>query len=430
MVYLQNRWWARPFAKLRPSAVKPALQCTPISRIQSRNGGLYLIDQFRDRMPIGIQHNIVASLSEFVGTFFYMLTALGCTAVVNAPSTAEQKDGDNLAANPAKLQFIALAWGMSIAVNAWVFFRISGGLFNPAVTFAMLLIRATGPLRALLIVVGQMLGSIAASAVIRGLLPNGTAAGTKLAAGTTVTQGLFIEMFLTAQVVFAIFMLAAEKHRATYVAPVGIGLAVFICVMMGAYYTGAGLNPARSFGPCVVTWDFPSYHWIYWAGPFLGSCLATGFYMLVRKLEYWTVNPHQDADAGLVGAFLAGDDPKRHDKKGGEIHAEKSDGQLCHAEKKNKNKLKHHNNDKGVLGNEIGGNGGKDDHDLDYDKDKNMPDSPNETSTSSLATTASTRSIQDDTASDRHRFASNEIDAEEGQISRIPTRVSRTQTHE
>ncbi|KAK7928637.1 aquaporin [Apiospora marii] len=240
------------------------LQCTQIGRIQSRNGGLYLIDQFRDRVLIGIQHNIVASLSEFVGTFFYMLMVFGCTALVNTPSKAGQDDND-LAANPAKLQFIALAWGMSIAVNAWVFFRISGGFFNPAVTFAMFLIRATGPIRALLIVAGQMLGSIAASAIIRGLLPNGTASRTELAAETTVTQGLFIEMLLTAQVVFAIFMLAAEKHRATYVAPVGIGLAVFICVMMGAYYTGAGLNPARSFGPCVVTWTFPSYHWIYWA---------------------------------------------------------------------------------------------------------------------------------------------------------------------
>ncbi|KAK8122416.1 aquaporin-like protein [Apiospora sp. TS-2023a] len=333
----QQCWWARLYQKIRPSNIKPELQCTPIGKIQSRNGGLYLIDQFRDRVPIGVQHNLVASLSEFVGTFFYMLTALGCTAVVSAPSEAEQKDGGNLAANPAKLQFIALAWGMSIAVNAWVFFRISGGLFNPAVTFAMFLIRATGPIRALLIVAGQMLGSIAASAVIRGLLPNGTAAGTELSAGTSVTQGLFIEMFLTAQVVFAIFMLAAEKHRATYVAPVGIGLAVFICVMMGAYYTGAGLNPARSFGPCVVAGEFPPYHWIYWAGPFLGSCLATAFYMFVRKLEYWTVNPHADAESGLVGAFLAGDDPKKHDKNRGEIHAEKSKGELCAETRRSKN---------------------------------------------------------------------------------------------
>ncbi|KAK8132860.1 hypothetical protein PG999_001033 [Apiospora kogelbergensis] len=408
MVSLQERWWARPFTKLRLSAIKPKLQETQIGRIQSRNGGLYLIDQFRDRMPIGVQHNFVASLSEFVGTFFYMLTALGCTAVVNAPTKAGQ-DGDDLAANPAKLQFIALAWGMSIAVNAWVFFRISGGLFNPAVTFAMFLIRATGPIRALLIIAGQMLGSIAASAVIRGLLPNGTAAATELAAGTTVTQGLFIEMFLTAQVVFAIFMLAAEKHRATYVAPVGIGLAVFICVMMGAYYTGAGLNPARSFGPCMVKWSFPSYHWIYWAGPFMGSCLATGFYMLVRKLEYWTVNPHQDADAGLVGAFLAGDDPKRHDKQRGEIHAEKSEGVLC-AESRKKNKAH--------IDNQGGGGGSVKDN-------EDFPESPGESSLTSLRTTPAT-STRDDITSAHQQFAANDIDAEEGRVSRVPSRASRT----
>ncbi|KAK8012109.1 serine/threonine protein kinase [Apiospora arundinis] len=409
MINLQDRWWTRQFEKFRPSALKPMLQCTPIGRIQSRNCGLYLIDQFRDRVPIGFQHNLVASMSEFVGTFFYMLTALGCTAVVNVPS----KDGDNLAANPAKLQFIALAWGMSIAVNAWVFFRISGGLFNPAVTLAMFLIRATGPIRALLTVAGQMLGSIAASAVIRSLLPNGTAAGTKLAAGTSVTQGLFIEMFLTAQVVFAIFMLAAEKHRATYVAPVGIGLAVFICVMMGAYYTGAALNPARSFGPCLVAWDFPSYHWIYWAGPFLGSCLATAFYMFVRKLEYWTINPHQDADAGLVGTFLAGDDPKRHDKQRGEIDAEKSDSKL-YASSKHKN-----NDDIGYQSDDSGGV--KDDHDDD------LPETPAGSSMSSLPTTPAT-STRDDITSTHQQLAANDIDAEEGRVSRVSTQASHTRT--
>ncbi|KAK8074779.1 aquaporin-like protein [Apiospora hydei] len=418
MVNNPECWWARLYQKLRIPEIKPGLQCTPIGRIQSRNGGLYLIDQFRDRMPIGIQHNVVASLSEFVGTFFYMLTALGCTAVVNTPSSGEQKSY-NLAANPAKLQFIALAWGMSIAVNAWVFFRISGGLFNPAVTFAMLLIRATGPIRALLIVVGQILGSIAASAVIRGLLPNGNAAGTELAAGTSVTQGLFIEMFLTAQVVFAIFMLAAEKHRATYVAPVGIGLAVFICVMMGAYYTGAGLNPARSFAPCVVKGEFPSYHWIYWAGPFLGSCLATGFYVLVRKLEYWTVNPHADAESGLVGAFLSGDDPKRHDKNKGEIHAEKSKGELCDETRRSKNKGGHERPEE-----------------LEDAREKQarpLPNSPAESSTTSTTSTTSTVTLPATPAASTRTggggmFAANEIDAEEARVSRIPTRVTRTRT--
>lgn len=54
------------------------------------------------------------------------------------------------------------------------------------------------------------------------------------------------------------------------------------------------LNPARSFAPCVVNRLFPSYHWIYWLGPALGTLLAVGFYHFVKTLEYETANPGQD----------------------------------------------------------------------------------------------------------------------------------------
>ena len=107
-------------------------------------------------------------------------------------------------------------------------------------------------------------------------------------------------MFLTAQLVFTIFMLAAEKHKATFIAPIGIGLSLFIAELMGVYYTGGSLNPARSFGPCVVLHSFYSYHWIYWIGPILGSLLASAFYMFIKALEYETVNPDAD-NAGQVG---------------------------------------------------------------------------------------------------------------------------------
>jgi aquaporin related protein len=110
-------------------------------------------------------------------------------------------------------------------------------------------------------------------------------------------------MFLTAQLVFTIFMLAAEKHRATFIAPVGIGLSLFIAELMGVYYTGGSLNPARSFGPCVVLHSFYSYHWIYWVGPGLGALLASGFYMFIKALEYETVNPEQDASGHEGRAF-------------------------------------------------------------------------------------------------------------------------------
>jgi aquaporin rerated protein, other eukaryote len=76
---------------------------------------------------------------------------------------------------------------------------------------------------------------------------------------------------MTAELVFVVFMLAAEKHRATFLAPVGIGLALFMAEMAGVYYTGGSLNPARSLGPDVVLHTFDSYHWIYCTSSILKS---------------------------------------------------------------------------------------------------------------------------------------------------------------
>ncbi len=73
-----------------------------------------------------------------------------------------------------------------------------------------------------------------------GLFPGSLNVATNLGGGTTIVQGLFIEMFLTAMLVFTILMLAAEKHKGTFLAPIGIGLALFVAEMAGVYYTGGG----------------------------------------------------------------------------------------------------------------------------------------------------------------------------------------------
>ncbi|KAK5143790.1 hypothetical protein LTR04_001772, partial [Oleoguttula sp. CCFEE 6159] len=62
------------------------------------------------------------------------------------------------------------------------------------------------------------------------------------------------------------------------------------------YFSGAGINPARAFGPDVVNHSFPSYHWIYWVGPALGSLLAASFYQILETLGWQTANPGQDYD--------------------------------------------------------------------------------------------------------------------------------------
>jgi aquaporin related protein len=119
-------------------------------------------------------------------------------------------------------------------------------------------------------------------------------------------------------------LLAAEKHKATFLAPIGIGLALFIAEMVGVYYTGGSLNPARSFGPAVVLTTFSSYHWIYWLGPAMGATLAAGFYKFMKYLEYETVlGPEPDGEnpvpphGAVVPGAASGDVLDHGDEKKG-----------------------------------------------------------------------------------------------------------------
>lgn len=97
------------------------------------------------------------------------------------------------------------------------------------------LIKAIPVIRGLLVFPCQILGGIAAAGVVSAIFPGPLVVGVSLGGGTSTVQGLFIEMFLTIQLVFVIFMLAAEKHRATFIAPIGIGLSLFIAHMAGKF---------------------------------------------------------------------------------------------------------------------------------------------------------------------------------------------------
>ncbi|KEQ94154.1 hypothetical protein AUEXF2481DRAFT_66708, partial [Aureobasidium subglaciale EXF-2481] len=249
-------------------------------------------------LPNKIRNQFIAVVGEFVGTFLFLFFAFSATQVANAATgnTSENSDDGSItqAPNTSALLYIALAFGFSLAVNAWVFFRITGGLFNPAVTLALCLIGACKWTRGALVFVGQILGAIAAAGIVSCLFPAAMNVSTTLGGGTSIVRGLFIEMFLTAMLVFTILMLAAEKHKGTFLAPIGIGLALFVAELTGVFFTGGSLNPARSFGPCVILHSFPGYHWIYWLGPLLGSVLSVGFYKFIKTLEYETANPGQD----------------------------------------------------------------------------------------------------------------------------------------
>jgi aquaporin rerated protein, other eukaryote len=154
-----------------------------------------------------------------------------------------------------------------------------------------------------------LVGAIIASALLLGLTPGPLLIKSKLGDGTSLVQGVFIEMFCTAILLLAILMLAAEKSALTPFAPIGISMTLFAVHMFAITFTGASLNPARSFGPsCLV--GFGHDHWIYWVGPLAGSCLSVAFYawlkqyvfrpfqlgnmlIVISSTKYWDINPKQ-----------------------------------------------------------------------------------------------------------------------------------------
>ncbi|KAH7417896.1 aquaporin-like protein [Cadophora sp. MPI-SDFR-AT-0126] len=265
---------------------------------KATNAAAHFIKKTLQSLPKSIRGHVVAVIGEFVGTLLFLFFAFAGTQVANVSSntnTGTTVITETVQKTPQQLLYISLAFGFSLAVNTWTFFRISGGLFNPAVTVGMYLIGAIDIVRAALLFVTQIIAAIAAAAIVNGLFTGGLNVSTELSATTTVAQGVIIEMLLTMSLVFTIFMLAAEKHTGNFIAPVGIGLALFVAELTGVFWTGGSLNPARSFGPAVVTKSFAGTHWIYWVGPFAGAILAVIEFKLIKALEYTTVNGEETA---------------------------------------------------------------------------------------------------------------------------------------
>ncbi|KZT07618.1 aquaporin-like protein [Laetiporus sulphureus 93-53] len=235
--------------------------------------------------------DVKAAFLEFVGTTFFLLLAFGGIQASNAET---ETSSSTATSNVLHDMYIALSMGFSLLVSVWIFYRASGGVFNPNISLALLLTGIIGPLRFVLYCIAQLVGGITAAALVLALTPGPLVSNTFLQASINEAQGVFIEMFITTALVIAVLMLAAEKHFVTPFAPVGIGLTLFACHLWAVYYTGAGMNVARAFGPAVVT-GFPySSQWVYWVGDGLGSLLGAGFYIVLKQNHYWRLNPRQD----------------------------------------------------------------------------------------------------------------------------------------
>ena len=178
---------------------------------------------------------------------------------------------------------IAPANGMTIAMLVASTARISGGHFNPAVTFSMVLTRKMGAAKGSIYVVAQLFGAILGALLLKAIIPDAMegglgshALGTDISAGT----GLMIEIVLTFVLVFVIFATAIDPRGPAHLAPIAIGMAVTVDLFVGIPLTGGSMNPARTLGPALATGAWAD-HWVYWVGPLIGGGIASLVYEYV-----------------------------------------------------------------------------------------------------------------------------------------------------
>ncbi|KAL9011367.1 MAG: hypothetical protein Q9173_003783 [Seirophora scorigena] len=124
----------------------------------------------------------IEQTGEFVGTVMFLYFAFGATQIANNVLPASEPSLD-------RLLYISLAFGFSLATTAWVFYRVSGGLFNPAVTLGLVLAGGLPWVRGLLLFVPQMLGGMVAAGLVSCMFPGPANIQTKLTSGTSIAQG-------------------------------------------------------------------------------------------------------------------------------------------------------------------------------------------------------------------------------------------------
>jgi len=212
---------------------------------------------------------VAALAAEAIGTFLFFV--IGGGAVI-----ADAQTGGGVG-----LLGIALAHGLALAVLATAFGSISGGQFNPAVTFALWLVGRVRTIEGLRFIAAQLVGAVAAGLMLKLAFGgfDGESSVYEFAGGAVplpsmrgATLLIGIEALLTAVLVYAVLLTAVDR-RAPKMGGLLIGFAVTAGILVGGPLTGAAMNPARWFGPALVFGDL-SYGVVYVAGPLIGAALA------------------------------------------------------------------------------------------------------------------------------------------------------------
>jgi aquaporin NIP len=213
------------------------------------------------------EDNLRALVAEAIGTF--ALVFAGCGAVtVDAKTHALGHVG------------VAFTFGLVIMFGIYAVGHISGAHFNPSVTLAFALSRHFPWSRAVGYWGAQLVGAIAAAAVLRASLGNIADVGATQPSGSQ-GQSFLWELVLTFFLMFVIMAVATDTRAVGEAAAIAVGGTVGLDAMFGGPISGASMNPARSTGPALVSGNLHAL-WLYIVAPVCGATLAALAYQFVR----------------------------------------------------------------------------------------------------------------------------------------------------
>jgi len=212
-----------------------------------------------------------AYAAEALGTYLLVFAGPGAV-VIDAVS-------DGGVTSPG----VGLSFGLAVMVVIFALGHISGAHINPAVTLAFATF-GTFPWRRVPAYIGaQLLGAVLASVSHRMLFGNVAALGSTIPSDGA-GQALGLELIITFFLMVVIVAVATDKRAVPGAAAVAIGGYVGLAATFAGPIAGASMNPARSFGPALISGTWTS-HWVYWAGPIIGALLGALVYAWLRDGE-------------------------------------------------------------------------------------------------------------------------------------------------
>jgi aquaporin Z len=208
--------------------------------------------------------------SEFLGTFLLVLVGAG-GAVVDAVSGGQIGRAAGVTAPGLLVLAVILFMG-----------AVSGAHLNPAVTLSFAL-RGDFPWRRVPGYIGiQLVGAAAACLLLRIVFGDVGGLGATLPGqGFTDLQAVTVELLLTVGLVSTILGTASTAQNVGPLSAIAVGGYIVLAGLWSSPVSGASMNPARSFGPALITGDFSSY-WVYLVGPVLGGAVAVGLAFVLR----------------------------------------------------------------------------------------------------------------------------------------------------